>query len=276
MTKFLLGIITIIVLGTISCQHEQASEDTSKKDAPTKLYPGLISTEKADENVLSFNAAEDLLFFTRGTDWIKQLPFVSKKEDGQFTQPQQIEIMDTIYNGAISPSGTKIIYCKRLEEETQIWLIENTNGVWINAQNLTEGSGISGGYFNWLDENEIYFYVDENEGDIVKGVLKDGKLEITEKLDVFNTPKGTEFSPFVDPQKRYFIFTRYLEGDKDQQGFFISLNLGNSENPIWETPRKIENLPYGWGAFVSKNGKQFFFSDGVDLFEIPFQCLVFS
>ena len=234
---------------------------------PEKYLLGLISSDEWDENCLSFNRKGDLIFFTRGNEWDKQLGFLASKKKEEFTEPVQLFTLDTIYNGAISPSGKRILYCKRLEEQTEIWLVERSAGGWGDPVNLTASSGIAGGYFNWYNESEIYFYTPENEGDLVMGRLKNGTLSIVDRLDALNTKKGTEFSPYIDRKKAFIVFTRYLEGDKDQQGFFISRNEGTKRNPVWAPPEKISELPYGWGAFISRSSEYFYFTDGVDIYQ---------
>ena len=236
-----------------------------------KYYDGVISTLE-DENVISFNQDEDVVFFTRGTDWLQQFGFIAEKKNGIFVLPAKMDSMDTIYNGAISPSGNKILYSKRLQESTEIWLIEKQEDNWSSAVNLSMTKGLEGGYFNWYDENEIYFYIPENEGDLVVGTLQNKELRILSRLDEFNT-EATEFSPFMAKDKSYFIFTRYAENDEARQGFFISYNEGVAVDPKWTMPVKIEALPYGWGAFVSADQKLLYYTDGVDIYNVQISKL---
>ncbi|MEM9820847.1 MAG: hypothetical protein AAF985_07235 [Bacteroidota bacterium] len=233
-----------------------------------QFYEGIISTKEWDENSISFNEEEDIAFFTRGKDWQKQLGYLAVKKDGIFVEPQHLTIMDTIYNGSISPSGNKIIYCKRKPESQEIWLIEKRGGQWLTPSRLTVSSGIDGSYFNWLDDRELYFYTTQNNGDLVKGQLLDGELKITDSLSVLNTNEGTEFSPYIDKQKRFVVFTRYNEKDTAQQGVFISYNQGNFAQTQWGKPQKMNSLPYCWGAYFSKGMKYFFYTDGEDIFKI--------
>lgn len=237
-----------------------------------KFYPGLITTQKLEENCISFTADESWAFWTAGDDWEKQLPFLAKKEQGRYQEAQQIIELDTIYNGAISPSGNRILYSTRQGEATSTWLTELSAGKWKQSINLSESSGIKAGYFHWYTEQELYFYVPEQGGDIATGTLTGNSLKITPFSGTINTT-ATEFSPFMGPRKRFLIFTRYQEGKPAQQGFFYSQNKGNEQAPRWSHPRKIEELPYGWGGFLSRNGKTFFFTDGIDIFAIPFSLL---
>ena len=238
-----------------------------------KFYPELISTSVLEQNCLSFTQDESVVFWTAGNDWEKQLPFLAKKVNGRFTQAQRLVELDTIYNGAISPSGQRILYTVRQGEETSTWLSQQSEGQWLPDINLTKQSGIKAGYFQWYTEKELYLYTPENEGDLARATLEGEELSISRFPGPFNTAEGTEFSPYMGPKKQFLIFTRYLEGEKSQQGFFYSHNLGSESEPKWSLPQKIETLPYGWGADLSRDGRTFYFTDGLDIFAIPYSSL---
>ncbi len=247
-----------------SCTQDKKSEIYSSSIQKDEN----ISLKELDENSISFTEDGSTAFLTRGRDWQKQIGYLLFYEEGKLNHSRSLlKQLDTIYNGAISPSGDKIIYCQRNEEETEIWLVKRKDDSIIQKINLTEQTGITGGYFNWRSQNEIYFYTDINNGDLVKGRLQNDQLSIMDTLKSINTIKGTEFSPFIDSQSRYLIFTRYMEGNKDQQGFFISYNNGDHQNPVWDSPVKIELLPYGWGAFIKDD--LFYYTDGTDIYFIP-------
>ncbi len=226
---------------------------------------GVISLSGFDEDGVSLSQDDQLLFFTRSLTWDKKVAYLARKDLGLFTQVLPISELDTIYNGAISPSGNKIIFCRKHGDAFEVWLAKKKGSSWIEIRNLTVSSGIQGGYFNWLDEERIYFYVPDNEGDIVLGLVKNDSLRIVNALDEINT-SATEFSPFVAKDRSFIIFTRYLEGDPNQQGFFISKNMFTPEEPEWGVPRKINALPYGWGAFISSDQQYFFYTDGNDIY----------
>ncbi|MBT8236701.1 MAG: hypothetical protein KJO04_10955, partial [Bacteroidia bacterium] len=97
------------------------------------------------------------------------------------------------------------------------------------------------------------------------------RLNPNSDLAFFNTP-NTEFSPYLDPDKRFVLFTRYVIGDESQQGIFISRNTGTVSDIQWETPVKL-NIPYGWGAFVVGNLEALLYSDGQDIYQIPWNEL---
>jgi hypothetical protein len=107
----------------------------------------------------------------------------------------------------------------------------------------------------------------------VQGKLQNQQLRITDELTALNTEEGTEFSPYVAKEKRFIIFTRYLEKGGNRNGFYISLNTGTAENPIWATPQKISTLPYGWNPYFINNRTQFLYTDGDNIRSVPTSTL---
>lgn len=188
-----------------------------------KYYEGIVSTGELSENVISFSKDQSLMLVTRTSDWINQSAFIANLKNGLFTETIPIKELDSIYNGAISPNGNKIIYSVRKGNQEDIYLIEKTGDKWTKKINLSESTGIEGGYFYWLTESKLYFQSTLNGGDIVQVKLENNTLIIEDYLTNLNTEKGTEFSPYVDSNMRYIIFTRYVDGDKSNQGFFCEL-----------------------------------------------------
>ncbi|MEM6697487.1 MAG: hypothetical protein AAF599_03760, partial [Bacteroidota bacterium] len=137
----------------------------------------------------------------------------------------------------------------------------------------SETSGIYGGYFYWWNDTELYFYVPENNGDIVSGKLQGNQLQITDRLEELNTEAGTEFSSFMERKKEFIIFTRYLEGNIDKQGFFISFNTNTAASPEWSRPQKVQSLPYGWNPYIIEQEQLFLYSDGEDIIAVPMKQL---
>ena len=215
-------------------------------------------------NKFNFTSDGKTGFFTATRDWEHQIPFLVTF--GEDTVVQQISELGMIYNGAISPSGNRIIYAVRNADYTTLLMTKKTSNGWSKPIDLSEKSKIMGGYFQWFAEDELYFYVPDNAGDLVKGRLVNSVLEITDRFRDINTTH-TEFSPFVGPDGSYLIFTKYVDGDSSQQGLMISHNQGTKENPEWYSPSKIEGIPYGWGAFVKDD--LLYFSDGSSIYFTP-------
>ncbi len=236
------------------------------------FYPGVLSTGEWSENTFSFTKDYTVIFQMRTEDWDHQFAYIAQKENGLFTESTRIESLDTIYNGAISPEGSKIIFCRKEEDIERTYLMKKVNGEWTKPYPLAIQSGVSSGYFYWYSEDELYFYVSEENGNIVQGRLAGDSLVVTDPLMALNTESGTEFSPYVDPKNRFIIFTRYMEGNFSQQGFFISYNKNLGAAPDWSKPEKLSMLPYGWNAFIL-NEKIFLYTDGEDIISVPIEVL---
>ena len=179
----------------------------------------VISLPTSTENSISFSQDGLIVFLTRTDDWSKQSGYIGVKREGKFGKLEPISTLNSIYNGALSPDGTKIVYSIKKGSREEIWLIRKSNNEWINPISLTKSTGIEGGYFNWRTNNDIYFQLAKNNGDIARATLEDDKFSLLDTLSVLNT-SATEFSPYIDKNQRFIIFTRYLVGDISNQGFF--------------------------------------------------------
>ncbi|MEM8524775.1 MAG: hypothetical protein AAGG68_09025 [Bacteroidota bacterium] len=264
----------IVTLSIVSCKiGDKTSKERSLEDNKNIYYPSIISAEEFSENSISFTKDESTLFLSRTTGWEYQSGHISTKEKSVYKVLNPIKALDTIYNGAISLSGNKIIFCKKNNGKAEIYLLSKRENEWSQKVNLSQASGIYGGYFYWLTETELFFYTPESNGDIVCGKLQGNTLQITDRLDLLNTVDATEFSPFVQKKKQYLIFTRYLEGDAQQQGFFISFNTNGFSSPEWSEPQKIQSLPYGWNPYVLEKENLFLYSDGEDIIAVPMEKL---
>lgn len=238
------------------------------------FYPGLLSKKPGSESSPSVTRDQQLLFFTRTQTWDQQTPYLSRQVAGIFEEPSQLKALGQIYNGAISPSGQQIIYCVQTDTLPNIWLTKKKGDTWEKGLNLSAVSGIYGGYFHWIDEEQLLFYTLDHQGDLRKGRIRDNRLEITDSLATLNTTAATEFSPFLSRDETYLIFTRYEEKNPDQQGFFISRNPSGKNGWQWTTPEKIPELEYGWGACVLEESEQFLYTDGDDLKVVPLEKIL--
>ena len=230
-----------------------------------KLNLNKFIDEGLEINTFSLTEDGSAGFFTATDDWEHQIPFlVTFSPD---TVVQQIQSLGTIYNGAISPSGNQIIYAIREGEYTTLHLVQKTSTGWTSSVELSASSNLMGGYFHWYNEEQLFFYTPENAGDLVEGLLDDGTLRITNHFEEINSAH-TEFSPYVAPNYEYLIFTKYVKGDSTQQGLMISYNNGSASSQEWSVAKKIQNLRYGWGAFIKDD--LLYFSDGISIYYTPF------
>ncbi|MAD98427.1 MAG: hypothetical protein CMB99_13970 [Flavobacteriaceae bacterium] len=253
----------------VEIQRREVFYNTSFTSKTNVFYQGILSTGELSENVISFSSNDSLVFFTRTEDWDNQKGFLSAKKNGVYQLPIELKELGTLYNGAVSPSGKQILFCSKGDKGMQLWLTKNENGKWSDKIKIELPNQYEIGYFYWTTETELYFYQEVNDGDLFYGNIEGNQLIIQKSLDNINTSEATEFSPYVDPEKRFLIFTRYQEGNKANQGFFISYNEGDATEPIWQKASKIEGIPYGWSLQIINNGKQFVFTNGEDFLSYP-------
>ncbi|MEO1518742.1 MAG: hypothetical protein AAFV95_27255 [Bacteroidota bacterium] len=262
----------LLIISGCNMPHETPTSGKADVDGDV-FFPAVVSTDEFSENALSFTKDENVLFLSRTTGWEHQSGHLSIRKDGLYQSPSPIQALDSIYNGAINPSGNQIIFCVKENGKENIYLLKKENDEWSQAVNLSAESGVQGGYFHWWSDADLYFYISQDNGNIVQGKLLGDSLFLIDSLDKLNTKLGTEFSPFVDADKQFIIFSRYLEGEPSQQGFFISFNLAQPDSTAWSIPQKIPSIPYGWNPYIHKGRKEFLYSNGDDIMRIPMEAL---
>lgn len=262
-----------IMADTVSEVHlKEIFYDRQYNSESGKFLEGIVTTGDYDENTISFSANEELAILTRTDNWEKQQPILLRRSNGVYVEEDLYDELGYIYNAALSPDGDKLLYSVRDSDQEEIWLIKLND--WSNRLNLTKASGIQGGYFYWHNENEVYFYTSQHGyGDVMKGILSNESLTIVDSLKELNAINATEFSPFIDKDGQFIIFTRYEEGVPDNQGFFIAYNSGVGNETVWTIPKKLEMPGYGWSPAIISNNTQFVYTDGNDILSLPITAL---
>jgi hypothetical protein len=256
----------------VDLQHRELKYDHSfASDLRQVYYPGVLSLAQWGESSLSFSQDEKTIFFTRTKGWEKQIPYLSLNSNGVFSEPKRLEILGEIYNGALSPKGDKIIFSIKENGIETIWLSRRVSDQWQAPINLSATSKLNGGYFYWQNEQDLFFTLPENNSDLVQAKLIGDQLTIVDSLNVLNTPEGTEFSPYVHPQKKFIIFTRYSGEDVIKNGFYISY----FRDEAWSEPEKIQGLShaYGWSPYLDLTTAQLIYTDGEDFRTCPLERL---
>ena len=84
------------IMGDTIQEYQLRAFNFEKTDENNVFFPVTISSTEFDENVISFTENEDMAFFTRGKEWQKQVPYISKMENGIYTFAERIQELDTI------------------------------------------------------------------------------------------------------------------------------------------------------------------------------------
>jgi len=143
-----------------------------------------------------------------------------------------------------------------------IYRVTRTNGVWSSpvALNLRIPAGYSYGFqFSMADNGNLYSELSKNgQEDIFLWRFVNGQYQSPEKLTRICSAE-LDFTPFIDPEERFIIFSSRRPGGFGNTDMYIS-----KRNPddTWSSPvnlGKAINSGDAISPIISRDGKYFFF-----------------
>lgn len=241
-------LIPLVCLSIIRCAGQDPDYD--------EFEPQLFEEAGITANLISFNREEDLMIVSGYVeDYGKQALYFSEFNNGKWADLKPLDFATSVYNGSLSGDGSFIVFSKEIEDENgfryEVNMVEKTGSGWSAPQNLTSLYDIQGGYFEILENRNMYYYrydAASGSGGIYFSQWNEDRYLPAVKLpDVIN--RYEPFGPYVNPEENLIIFTQYVDGNKDLTGLFVSRKV----NGDWQEPKKLELLPYGWGITLSSD-----------------------
>ena len=210
---------------------------------PTVFAPGIVS-------IPTYHEHSSPAFSQDGTEvyWSAQCLyegtrnhriFHSRMADGHWTAPAILDFTKSLHGGnpVLSPDNTRLYFhsCrpKPFEERfdsMHIWYAERTEAGWGEPVKLgapiDSGHSDSGAYF--LDDGTLYFSSTRPGGvggtDIYRSRYVDGRFLAPENLGSGVNTEHDEYSPCLDADGSYILFSRFVERPKGVQ-IFISFRM---------------------------------------------------
>ncbi|MEM7227735.1 MAG: hypothetical protein AAF432_02865 [Planctomycetota bacterium] len=245
----------------------QGPVDAPPRILPAPFAPGIIATERGNENTLTLTADRRAAVFTRySDDWTQQNAMISIWRDGMWRDAEVIPAARDIYNIAFANAeGTRLLMCRRKPyADAGVYIIERTADGWSEPTVIPDFEGY---YFNVHDDGTMYFH---RNGDLYRGTLDGSVVSDIRPLGApINTKNGVEFGAWVDMAGNRIIFTRN-SGDRGNNGVFVAHRVDGR----WTEPRKLP-IRYGWSPIITSDGLDFIYTTDDDICRIPVPLLKF-
>ena len=237
---------------------------------PIPFAPGVVSTDTAGENMLSFTNDGDTAVFSRYDDWQTQTPMIVYRREGVWQAPEPLPFAKIVYNASINGTGDTIVYCvpdPKSDEGARVFASQRvqtttaeSQATWSEPADLTASAGIRGSYFALEEDGTLLYHLD---GDLFSAQIDTDRPATAEKLPpVINTPEGVEFAPDLAGQR--LLFTRYFEGDEAHSGIYFARRTQAG----WTDPARLP-IPYGWGARITPDGEDLVYTLDGEIVRIP-------
>ena len=175
-----------------------------------------------------------------------------------------------MYNLAISPDASTVLYATRSEDARTLFRTRRAQGGWSRPENLTRRYGLAGTYPCLTENGDLFFFdADGASGAGIYAAPRDGE-GFGSALPVYVPTSAAPFDGYTADGLGTLLVTRC----------FDDACLSGPENGIWEVrldeagageARKVESLPYAWGAQPVESSGLFVFTDGEDILAIPLE-----
>lgn len=272
-TQFLFLTAVILFSGILYAQ-EKASDFPVLKgpylgQKPPGLKPVLFAPDIFDKEVHG-----GLVFSSDGREayWDlmeegRNILFI-RIENGKWTEPAEVPFKSKYGTGdaAFSPDGNRLFFTSqesieggRKEPDENIWFVEREDGCWgkprpldlvVNAYPLHWQLSVAA-------NGNLYFGA---RGDIYVAVPRDGEYTSVNEVSGSINTEHYESTPFIAPDERYLIFSRY-GGDLHYADLFISYmdQKGNWTKPVNMGP-EINSDMHELCPNVTADGQYLFFN----------------
>ncbi len=202
----------------------------------------------------------------QGTNTISMMKIV----DGVWTVPSEITLSSELKDfrdPSLSPDGKRMFFLSKgklpyqSEEKENIWYVDRKEDGWSEPLPLSER--INSHELHWqisVASNGNLYFTSRKSGieDIYYSVYHNGEYQNPESLGgVINTEDVCETTPFISPDERYLIFSRYKP--RDNEGFTQAFISFRTKSGHWDTPMKLGSLGYCLCPRITPDGRYFFF-----------------
>ena len=213
-----------------------------------------IAPEGFEETSPSFTKDGSTMVFARYADWVKKVPYIAKKVNNKWVK-EKLTFVDTLYNFAISPDGSRIIYStfeeKNGQEIRKTFVTDKKNDNWSSPVEIKNLSAISAGYFQIMENGRLYFFARQPKNGIYYSKLNkkgnyDDPVWVSDELSL---PNSDSFDAFINPNETKLIITQAYSQKKYPERGKIGMYYYTKVNGNWLRQKRIP-LAYAWGAQV--------------------------
>ena len=239
------------------------------RTTPVPFAPGRISTYRSETSPSFARDGKTMVFARYDDDWTSKDPFVAYlEEDGWRVEP--LAEIGPVYNLAISPNGSTVIYSTRSGEVRTLFRIRRVEDGWSRPEDLSAQHGLTGTYPCLTDGGDIVFF--DSDGPSGAGIYtapRDGD-GFGAPVAVYVPTAGAPFDGYMNDAAGTLLVTRC----------FDDVCLSGPDNGIWEVrldhsgvreARKLPNVPYAWGVQPVVSLGLLVFTDGEEIMAIPLE-----
>ena len=248
---------------------------------PLLFAKNFISTENFVHSPTFSSDGNELYYTVESWRYHGGTIFMTKQENGRWTQPKPIKI-DGDYreiDPILSPDNTKLYYCTNrpimkgdsIRENCDLWMLKRTNNTWSKPIYLGEDVN-NAEYHDWFpsfssDETLFFSTGPNNSSNIVYSELKDGHYQKPIDLGTMINSPNRDYDPIIAPDKSFIIFCSNRPNGYGSVDLYISFR---DENNQWTKAKNMGELintkDIEFAPRLSPDGNYLFFNRGASIY----------
>jgi ankyrin repeat protein len=253
-------------------------EPPAPGEEPALFAPDIVSTHRFQHGTIVFSPTGDEAFWSsqialQEAGYSQGLILVSRIEGGRWSEPAPATFSQVGWGDDVpiyAPDGNRLYFLSMRAaagsdgREERIWYVDRTPSGWSDPRLIDGGPNTLELHWGFSVDADSSVYVG-SRGDLYVSRYVDGRyVEPVSLGDAVNSDTD-ESMPFIAPDGRYLLFTRFRH--PDNHGFadlWISLpdTQGNWTEPV-NLGEQIASMG-GICPIVSPDGRYLFFNSGND------------
>lgn len=235
--------------------------------AQVPLFNNYTTPEGLEDASPSFTADGQAMVFARYKDWSKKVPYMAYRAAGKWYQ-KRLHFVDTLYNLAISPGSTRIVYTTFENHDSSAiqvpYFVDRTLLDWTRPTKLEPLVGMGASYFQIMKDGSLLFYASHPKNGIYTSTpINDTTYSTPQWLsDAVSLPDSDSFDIFMHENRDKLIISQYYNEKKYPDRGAVGLYYYEKIDGTWQRIKRLP-LPYTWGGTITADNKFVFVLDGI-------------
>jgi ankyrin repeat protein len=247
-------------------------------ERPVLFAPDIVSTHRFQHGTIAFSPTGDEAFWSsqialQEAGYSQGLILVSRIEEGRWSEPAPATFSQLGWGDDVpfyAPDGSRLYFLSRRAasesdgREERIWYVDRTPSGWSDPRLIDGGPNALELHWGFSVAADGSVYIG-SRGDLYVSHYVDGRyVEPVSLGDAVNSDTD-ESMPFIAPDGRYLLFTRFRH--PDNHGFADLWISARDTHGDWTEPVNLGEQIASMGGIcpiVSPDGRYLFFNSGND------------
>lgn len=255
---------------------------------PLLFAKNFISTENFVHSPTFSSDGNELYYTVESWRYHGGTIFVTKQENGIWTQPKPVQIDGDFreIDPILSADNTKLYYCTNrpiiegdsVRNNSDLWMLKRQHETWSKPIYLGENVNNSE-HHDWFpsfsnDETLFFSTGPNNSSNIVYSEMKDDQYQKPIDLGAMINSQYRDYDPVIAPDKSFIIFCSNRPNGQGSVDLYISFKDTNNEWTKAKNMGKLINTKdIEFAPRLSPDGNYLFFNRGASIYWVSTQTI---